>query len=104
MPPRDENLETLIEAMQGTRVVHHHTHRHDDILTVLRLAAEFQLRVVLHHVSDGWKVAGEIAQAGVPCSIILVDSPGGKLEAENLRFETGKILEQAGRPRRISHR
>jgi imidazolonepropionase-like amidohydrolase len=96
LPPRDENMETLIEVMQGKRVVHHHTHRHDDILTVLRMADEFQFRVVLHHVSDGWKVAPEIAAAGVPCSIILVDAPGGKLEAENLRFETGKILEQAG--------
>ncbi len=96
LPSRDENLETLIEVMQGKRVVHHHTHRHDDILTVLRMADEFQFRVVLHHVSDGWKVAPEIAAAGVPCSIILVDAPGGKLEAENLRFETGKILEQAG--------
>jgi imidazolonepropionase-like amidohydrolase len=96
LPPRDEHLETLIEAMQGQRIVHYHTHRHDDIMSVLRLAEEFHLHVVLHHVSEGWKVADEIAQAKVPCSIILIDSPGGKLEAQDLRFETGKILEQAG--------
>ena len=96
LPPRDENLETLIEAMQGRRIVHHHTHRHDDIMSVLRLAEEFHLHVVLHHVSEGWKVADEIARANVPCSIILVDSPGGKLEAQGLRFETGKLLEDAG--------
>jgi imidazolonepropionase-like amidohydrolase len=96
LPPRDENLETLIEAMQGRRIVHHHTHRHDDIMSVLRLAEEFHLHVVLHHVSEGWKVAAEIARANVPCSIILVDSPGGKLEAQGLRFETGKLLEDAG--------
>ncbi|MDP6467849.1 MAG: hypothetical protein QF918_08925, partial [Pirellulaceae bacterium] len=29
MPPRDLHLETLVEAMQGKRIVHHHTHRHD---------------------------------------------------------------------------
>ena len=46
---------------KGKRIVHHHTHRHDDIMTVLRLAQEFGLHVVLHHVSDGWKVADEIA-------------------------------------------
>ncbi len=96
MPPYDEHLATLIEAMNGTRIVHHHTHRHDDIMTVLRLAQEFQLHVVLHHVSEGWAVAKEIAQAKVPCSIILIDSPGGKLEAQYLRFETGKILSEAG--------
>jgi imidazolonepropionase-like amidohydrolase len=96
LPPRDLNLETLVEAMQGKRMVHHHTHRHDDIMTVLRLSQEFQFPVVLHHVSDGWKVAAEIAKAKAPCSVIVIDSPGGKLEARDARFETGAILEQHG--------
>lgn len=96
MPPRDLSLEPLVEAMAGTRIVHHHTHRHDDIMTVLRLSNEFGFRVVLHHVSEGWKVADEIAKAGAPCSLILVDSPGGKLEAINLIYETAAVLEQAG--------
>jgi imidazolonepropionase-like amidohydrolase len=96
LPPRDLGLEAMLEILDGRRVVHHHTHRHDDIMTVLRLAREFDFRVVLHHVSEGWKVAEEIAVAGVPCSIILVDSPGGKLEAIDLVFETGRVLEEAG--------
>lgn len=96
MPPRDLSLEPLVEAMAGTRVVHHHTHRHDDIITVLRLAEEFGFRVVLHHVSEGWKVADEIVAAGAPCSLILVDSPGGKLEAIDLIYETASVLEDAG--------
>ena len=95
-PPRDLRLEGLVEVLEGRRVVHHHTHRHDDIMTVLRLSREFGFRVVLHHVSEGWMVAEEIARAKVPCSIILVDSPGGKLEAINLVFKTGGILEKAG--------
>ncbi|MHC5003316.1 MAG: amidohydrolase family protein, partial [Planctomycetota bacterium] len=96
MPDRDLALEALVEVLEGRRVVHHHTHRHDDIMTVLRLAREFGFRVVLHHVSEGWKVADEIAEFGAPCSIIIVDSPGGKLEAVNLVYETGAILEKAG--------
>lgn len=96
LPPRDLNLEPLVEAMQGKRIVHHHTHRHDDIITVLRLSREFGFRVVLHHVSEGWRVAQEIAAAKVPCSIILVDSPGGKLEARYLMLENGRALEEAG--------
>ncbi|MGD9719745.1 MAG: amidohydrolase family protein [Pirellulales bacterium] len=98
MPPRDLNLEALVEAMQGKRIVHHHTHRHDDIMTVLRLAQEFGFSVVLHHVSDGWKVAEEIAAAKAPCSVIVIDAPGGKQEALDARFETGGILEKAGVP------
>ncbi len=95
-PARDLDMETLVEVLEGKRVVHHHTHRHDDIITVLRLAKEFGFRVVLHHVSDGWLVADEIAEAGVGVSAILVDSPGGKHEAVGLRFETPGILERAG--------
>jgi imidazolonepropionase-like amidohydrolase len=95
-PPRDLNLESLVEVLEKKRVVHHHTHRHDDIMTVLRLAKEFDFRVVLHHVSDGWAVAPEIAAAGVPCSVILIDSPGGKLEAHEAQFGTGRILDEAG--------
>jgi imidazolonepropionase-like amidohydrolase len=95
-PPRDLGLEVLLEVLDGRRIVHHHTHRHDDVLTVLRLSEEFGFRVVLHHVSEGWKVADEIAAAGAPCSIILVDSPGGKLEARDLSMRTGAVLRAAG--------
>jgi imidazolonepropionase-like amidohydrolase len=96
LPPRDLDLETLVEVLEGKRVVHHHTHRADDIVTVLRLKKEFGFKVVLHHVSEGWKVAEQIAAAQVPCSVITIDSPGGKLEAVNLSMETGAILARAG--------
>ncbi len=96
MPDRDLQMEALVEVLEGRRMVHNHTHRHDDIMTSIRLSQEFGYRMVLHHVSEGWKVADEIAAAGVPCSVIVIDSPGGKLEAAELRFDTGKILEQAG--------
>jgi len=96
MPDRDLAKEALVEVLEGRRIVQFHTHRHDDILTVLRLKDEFGFRVVLHHVSEGWKVADEIAAAGVPCSIIVIDSPGGKEEAVDLRYDTGAVLEHAG--------
>jgi imidazolonepropionase-like amidohydrolase len=96
MPERDLALEALVEVLDGERVVHHHTHRHDDILTVLRLREEFGFRVVLQHVSEAWKVADEIAAAGVPASIIVIDSPGGKLEAIDVSMENGRFLEEAG--------
>ncbi len=96
LPARDLGLEAMVEVLDGKRVVHHHTHRADDIMTVLRLKEEFGFRVVLHHVSEGWMVADEIAKAKVPCSIILVDSPGGKLEAVNMVYRNGAVLEKAG--------
>lgn len=96
MPPRDLGLEALVEVLEGKRVVHMHTHRADDILTALRLQKEFGYRLVLHHVSEGWKVADEIKKAGVPASIIMIETPGGKLEAVDMSIINGAALEKAG--------
>jgi imidazolonepropionase-like amidohydrolase len=93
---RDLRLEPMLEVLDGRRIVHHHTHRADDILTVLRIADEFGHRVVLQHATEAWLVAGEIARRRVPVSTLVVDAPGGKHEALNLRMETPAILERAG--------
>src|SRR5690606_12557202 len=98
LPARDLGMEALVEALEGKRVVHFHTHRHDDILTALRLQKEFGFRIVLQHVSEAWKVADEIAASGAPSSIIFIDSPGGKLETADISFENGAALEKAGAP------
>lgn len=95
-PDRDLDLETLVEVLDGTRIVHFHSHRHDDLMTAIRLRDEFGFRMVLHHTSEAWRVADEIAAANVPVSLILVDSPGGKLEALNLLDQSAPALEQAG--------
>lgn len=92
----DLGKETLCEVLSGKRLVHFHTHRADDIMTVLRLQREFGFKVLIQHGMEAWKVAEELAAAGVPVSNIVVDSPGGKLEAMESRLETAGILEQAG--------
>jgi imidazolonepropionase-like amidohydrolase len=96
MPNSDLGMEALVEVLNGERIVHFHTHRHDDVLTAIRLSEEFGFELVLHHVSEGWKVADEIAAAGVPASIIVLDSPGGKPEAVDLAYRTGAVMEDAG--------
>lgn len=95
-PAVDLRLEAILEILNGERTVHFHTHRHDDIMTALRLGEEFGFTPVLHHVSEAWKVADEIAAAGAPASIIVLDSPGGKLEATDIRWTNGAALEDAG--------
>lgn len=95
-PPVDLGKEALLQILDGERQVHFHTHRHDDVMTALRIADEFGFTPVLHHVSEAWRVADEIAAAGAPASIIMVDSPGGKLEAVNLLWKNAPALEEAG--------
>ena len=96
MPERDLKMEPLVEVLQGKRVVHFHTHKANDVLTAIRLGKEFGFKPVLHHVSEGWKVANEIAAAGIASSIITIDVPGGKMEALGVSLTTGAALEKAG--------
>jgi len=101
-PARDLALEGLLEVLDKKRIVHHHTHRHDDVLTVLRLAKEFDFRVVLHHVSEAYKVADEIVAAKIPCSLIVIDTPGGKLEAADFDASSAAELEKRGAPELVA--
>ena len=96
LPPRDLAMEALVEVLDQKRTVHFHTHRHDDIMTALRLQKEFGFKLVLQHVSEAWKVADEIAKAKVPASIIMIDAPGGKLETMDVDYKNGAALEKAG--------
>jgi imidazolonepropionase-like amidohydrolase len=96
-PETDLALEALLEVLDGRRIVHHHTHRTDDIMTVLRLQEEFGFRLVIQHGIEAWKLADELAQRGpAMVSYILVDSQGGKQEALNTSLNGAAILEQAG--------
>ena len=96
LPERDIRMEPLLEVLGGKRVVHFHTHKSNDIITAIRLIKEFNFRAVLHHLSEGWMVADEIAKAGLPCSVINIETPGGKMEAVNLSLSTGATLVKAG--------
>src|SRR5262245_49543008 len=48
-PDRDLGMDTLVEVLERRRTVHFHSHRADDIRTVLRLRDEFGFEVVLQH-------------------------------------------------------
>ena len=98
LPDRDLEMEGLLDVLDGRKIVHHHAHRADDLLTVLRLRDEFGFRVVLHHASEAWKIADELARAKAACSVIVVDAPGGKIEAMDMSLATGAVLERAGVP------
>ncbi len=68
-PRRDLRLEPLVEVLEGKRYVHSHCYREDEILMLLRVAKEFGFRVrTFQHVLEGYKIADELAAAGVGAS------------------------------------
>jgi imidazolonepropionase-like amidohydrolase len=68
-PARDLELEALGEILQGKRFIHCHSYRQDEILMFIRLMQSFGVQVAaMHHVLEGYKVADELAAAGVGAS------------------------------------
>ena len=95
-PARDLRMEATLEVLDGDRRIQFHSHRHNDIMTVIRLANEFQLDPVIQHGTDAWKVADELAAAGLHVSLTLLESPGGKEEVMGLNMKAPLILHEAG--------
>ncbi len=72
-------------------------HRAQDILSALRLAREFNLRIVLDGAAEAYLVTDEIKRAGVPVIVhpTMYRATG---ETENLSMETPATLVRAGIP------
>ena len=69
LPRRDLKLDPLVEVLEGKRYVHSHCYREDEILMLLRVAKEFGFKVrTFQHILEGYKVADELAAAGVGAS------------------------------------
>ncbi|MFM1804406.1 MAG: hypothetical protein RL136_1285 [Planctomycetota bacterium] len=97
VPPRiDLELETLAEIIEGTRLVHCHSYRQDEILMLLRTAERFGFRVAtLQHVLEGYKVAPEIAAHGAGASSFS-DWWAYKIEVMDAIPWNGAMLHRAG--------
>nr|AUN35871.1 hypothetical protein [uncultured bacterium] len=95
-PEVDIALQPLVEVLEGRRTVHFHTHRADDILTVLRLKREFKFDLLIQHGTESYKVLDEIAAAGVPVSMTIIDSPGGKAEVVDFTEQCGAEMARKG--------
>lgn len=80
-PTVDEQLQPLVEILEGKRKVHCHGYRSDEHLNILRIAEEFGFTIgTLQHGLEAYKIAPEIAKHGAGVSIF-ADSWSYKLEA-----------------------
>ncbi len=68
-PRRDIEMDTLVEILEGKRLVHCHSYRQDEILALLRTAEEMGFTIgTLQHILEGYKVADAIADHGAGAS------------------------------------
>jgi len=64
-PRRDLQLDALSEIIHGTRLIHCHSYRQDEILMLMRLTESYGFHVnTFTHILEGYKVADEIAATG----------------------------------------
>ena len=73
-----------------------HVHRADDILTAIRIAKEFDLRLTLDHCTEGHLVAEEIKESGFPVIFGPALASRTKEEVSLSDFKTAGILQKAG--------
>jgi imidazolonepropionase-like amidohydrolase len=95
-PDRDLKMEAVARVLKGQIPLRVHCHRADDILTAIRIAREFNIKLVIEHCTEGYKIAGELAQNGVRAVIGPVIGNRAKVELAGISLETGKVLAGAG--------
>lgn len=96
-PGRDLQLESLVPVLERKTPLLVTAHRAHDIMTALRVAKEFDIRIVLDGAAEAYLVSDAIREAGVP--VILhptMTRSGGDLE--NVSFETAATLLRRGIP------
>jgi len=66
LPPRvDLELEAIAEIVEGSRWIHCHSYRQDEILALIRTLDEFGIRIgTFQHILEGYKVADAMAKHG----------------------------------------
>jgi imidazolonepropionase-like amidohydrolase len=95
-PEFDLKKEMLSKVLSGELLLKCHAHRADDILTAIRIAREFGLRISLEHCTEGYLIADALKRANVPCILGPLLSDRSKIELRNMSFKAPGILHKAG--------
>lgn len=89
------DLEALLPVVRGELPLVLRVNRASDILTALKLGEEFGLDLVLNGVGEGWMVAEEIAEAGVPVMTNTISNMPS-MEVLGATFENVARMHEAG--------
>lgn len=95
-PAFDMKLEAMIPVIQKKLPLKCHAHRADDILTVLRIAKEFDIHVTLDHCTDGAIIKEQIKASGFPAIVGPSLGHKTKFELASKSFQTPAVLHKEG--------
>ena len=89
---KDFRYECWLPVLSGEIPLKAHVHRADDILTAVRIAREFHLRMTLDHCSEGHLIMEELKAAGFPAIVGPDMASRNKIEVQNMAFKTAGLL------------
>ncbi|HEV2531852.1 amidohydrolase family protein [Phenylobacterium sp.] len=90
------DLEALIPVVEGRMPLLVEVAKASDIRAVLRLAREEHVKLILNGAEEGWKVASEIAAAGVPVIMNPISDRPVDMESVGSTLENAARLNAAG--------
>lgn len=95
-PKFDMKMEALIPVLRGDIPLKAHAHRADDIMTAIRIAKEFGVRITIEHCTEGHLIVDALSKANVPVAVGPTLGGASKLELTNKSWTTPGILAKAG--------
>ena len=95
-PKFDMKSEALMPVLKREIPLKAHAHRADDIMTALRIAKEFDLRITIEHCTEGHLIVDELREANVPVAVGPTLTNASKVELLNKSWTTPGILADAG--------
>ncbi len=95
-PARDLKLEALVPVLRGEVPLIVSAERFDDIHTALRIAAEFDVSIILNRGAEAHRVSGELAARDVPVIWGPANASLRELEAMRGTATTPALLAEAG--------
>ena len=95
--PRDLRSQIMMQVIKGEVPLLVYAERAQDIMTALRIAKEFDIRIVLEGAAEAQAVINEIKASGFPVILHPTMARSGG-ERENLSRETAAKLKAAGIP------
>jgi imidazolonepropionase-like amidohydrolase len=95
-PEFDFKLESLSMVMNGKIPVKAHAHRADDILTALRIAKEFNLKITLDHCTEGHLIKDILYEKNATVILGPLLTDRSKPELRNQTIKNPAILSDMG--------
>jgi imidazolonepropionase-like amidohydrolase len=90
------DMEALQPVLAGREPLVVEAHRASDIQLALRIAREYNLRLIITGGTEAWMVAQELAQARVPVLVKVLSNLPGSFETLGATYENAARLRRAG--------